>query len=491
MAAAGAAGELEAGRVVAGRYRIEGLLGRGGMGRVYRAVDEQLGRAVALKVLAVARDGSVPPEEAARRMLREARSAAAFSHANAVAVFDVGEFEGAPFIAMELVRGRTLRETIGDTTVGVRERLRWLGDVARALAAAHRAGLVHRDVKPDNVIVGDDGVVKLLDFGIARRLPGPINPAAATERDGTITVEGTLVGTPAYMAPEQLRGEKVDGRADQFAWAVMAFELLAGTKPWPTANAAELIAAVLSKPAPPLVVAGVPAHVTAAIARALAKPPGDCFVSMDALIAALDDGGASARERPRLPLVWLIGGVGALAALAVVVGAVRRHASPAKLEVPMATSPAGTAPVRFLCAGIRRASSRATTASGRGAIATATFSPAAARELVAVGHDGMCACPRGGSTHGGSCPSAMHSSDDYRNYLASAATRAARRCPGGAGVRFFIRVDPDGRAFDARIDGGATADVAAQRCVVDALSKLELDPPPNGLAGIGLRPGED
>ena len=298
------------------------------------------------------------------------------------------------------------------------------------------------------------------------------------------------MGTPAYMAPEQLRGEKVDGRANQFAWAVMAFELLAGTKPWPTANAAELIAAVLSKPAPPLVVAGVPAHVTAAIARALAKPPGDRFVSMDALIAALDDGGASARERPRLPLVWLIGGVGALAALAVVVGAVRRHASPAKLEVPMATSPAGTAPVRFLCADPSR-EQPCDDGERPWCDRDGHFLACCGKELVAVGHDGMCACPRGGSTHGGSCPSAMHSSDDYRNYLASAATRAARRCAGGAGVRFFIRVNPDGRAFDARIDGGATADVAAQRCVVDALSKLELDPPPNGLAGIGLRPGED
>jgi len=355
---------------------------------------------------------------------------------------------------------------------------------------------VHRDVKPDNVIVGDDGVVKLLDFGIARRLPGPIDPAAATARDGTITVEGTLVGTPAYMAPEQLRGEKVDGRADQFAWAVMAFELLARTKPWATTNAAELIAAVLSKPAPPLVVAGVPAHVTATIARALAKPPGDRFSSMDALVAALDGDGASVRARPRLPLFWLVGGVAALAAVAVVVGAVRRHASDAPPTPPPGkrapvSSAGGVAPVRYFC---DRDKTEGCPLDGERAWCDrdGNFLGCCAEGMVALGHDGMCGCPKGGSTRDGtSCERSLHTTSDYgRSYLFGASRRAVSRACGEIADRvgYDLVIDPDGRVFRASLHGGPFASEAQQRCVLDALRKLEVDPPPNGEMGIGYGP---
>src|SRR3954464_7281608 len=137
------------------RYTIEALIGQGGMGCVYRAYDPRLGRRVALKVIS---EGSAPAADA--RLVREARTAAAFDHPNAVAIFDVGELDGAPYIVMELVAGRTLREAVGDASVPVATRAGWLGDVARALAAAHRRGLVHRDIKPENVMVRDDGVVK-------------------------------------------------------------------------------------------------------------------------------------------------------------------------------------------------------------------------------------------------------------------------------------------------------------------------------------------
>src|SRR5262249_32521673 len=138
------------------RYVVEEPIGEGGMGRVYRARDEKLRRRVALKVLHV--------EGAVTRVLREARAAAALNHPNAVAVFDVGEHEGDPYIAMELVSGCALRAYVESRARPVSERIRWLVDVARALAAAHRAGLVHSDIKPDNVMLRDDGVIKVLDF---------------------------------------------------------------------------------------------------------------------------------------------------------------------------------------------------------------------------------------------------------------------------------------------------------------------------------------
>jgi len=201
------------------RYLIEAVLGRGGMGEVYEALDTRLGRRVALKLLPADADAGDN-----QRMMREARAAAAFAHPNVVVVYDVGEVLGSTYIAMELVRGKVLRAFVGDAAIPRARRLRWLCDVAQALAAAHEAGLVHRDVKPDNVMVRDDGTVKVLDFGIARRQASRVDPSAPTAVDnsaiGTLTEAGVVVGTPLYAAPEQLRSEDLDGRADQFAWGV-------------------------------------------------------------------------------------------------------------------------------------------------------------------------------------------------------------------------------------------------------------------------------
>jgi eukaryotic-like serine/threonine-protein kinase len=160
------------------RYTIDAAIGHGGMGVVYRAHDSRLDRRVALKVLGGGVDRGQGDGDA--RLLREARAAAALDHPNAVSIFDVGEHEGATYIVMELVSGRTLREVVGDASVPVATRVTWLADVARALAAAHRRGLVHRDIKPENVMVRDDGVVKVLDFGIARRIAGQVDPSAPT-----------------------------------------------------------------------------------------------------------------------------------------------------------------------------------------------------------------------------------------------------------------------------------------------------------------------
>lgn len=273
------------------RYTIEALIGQGGMGCVYRAYDPRLDRRVALKVISEGPEG--PPSPATNaRLLREARAAAAFDHPNAVTVFDVGEFGGTPYIVMELVEGRTLRQAPGETPPPVSTRVGQLIDVARALAAAHKRGLVHRDIKPENVMIRNDGMVKVLDFGIARRTAGPTNAQSATVPAlPTLTVEGAQMGTPVYMAPEQIRGEQVDGRADQFAWGVLAYEVLAQKLPW--RGGSDLLAVMASAltdsvDRSALDQAGVSPAVTRAVLRALEKKPDARFASMDELRSALE-----------------------------------------------------------------------------------------------------------------------------------------------------------------------------------------------------------
>jgi serine/threonine-protein kinase len=297
------------------RYTIESVLGEGGMGRVYRAYDARLDRRVALKVLLPEPPPSKPgavidSSDGPARVLREARAAAAFDHPNVVAIFDVGEAGGLGFISMELVEGATLRRFIGDPAVPLERRVRWLTDVARALAAAHARGLVHRDVKPDNVMVRDDGVVKVLDFGIARRMRFDIDPTAPTQLSSaliqaapsvppeasmrsvpTITQRGTLIGTPIYMAPEQVRGDPIDARVDQYAWGVTAYELLSGRLPFEVKeDALQLVAEIFSREARSLseLVPSIPHAVDAAILRAIAKRPEKRFSKMEKVIARLE-----------------------------------------------------------------------------------------------------------------------------------------------------------------------------------------------------------
>jgi tetratricopeptide (TPR) repeat protein len=277
-----------------GRYEIVELLGNGGMGQVFRAHDTLLGRAVALKVL------HAPPAEsdeaeAMSQMLREARAAASLDHPNAVAIFDLGELEGQPYLAMELIDGATLRHAISEGTAPLDLRIAWLVDVALALAAAHKRRIVHRDVKPENVMVRRDGIVKVLDFGIARTLPDV--DRFATTRSLTLfgartgdhaaspAVTRGVRGTPAYMAPEQLRGEPLDGRADQFAWGVLAYELLTGEHPWQEGDLVALARDIVATPAPPLRARNeaIAPEVERVIARALAKSAADRYPVMDDL----------------------------------------------------------------------------------------------------------------------------------------------------------------------------------------------------------------
>jgi hypothetical protein len=275
------------------RYAIEALIGQGGMGHVYRAHDGRLGRRVAIKVL-----GRPADHDASERLTREARAAAAIDHPNAVAIFDVGEHEGTPYIVMELVVGRTLRAVIEDASVAQSVRIAHLADAGRALAAAHKRGLVHRDVKPENVMIRDDGTLKVLDFGIARRTAGD-DPALPTRTTAlpTLTIEGVKLGTPVYMAPEQIRGGELDGRTDQFAWGVVAYELLAGRLPWRGTDALAVMASVLTDDVDraPLDDAGVPRAVQDVLLRALSKRPDARFASMEDAVRALE---AAARGDP-------------------------------------------------------------------------------------------------------------------------------------------------------------------------------------------------
>jgi serine/threonine protein kinase len=263
-----------------GRYVLSERLGRGGMAEVFRARDTVLGREVALKLL------RTDTESASReRMLREAQAAAKFSHPGSVVVFDVGAHGDTPFIAMELVRGRTLSSYLGDASVPIGRRVRWSAAIARVLAAAHRAGLVHRDVKPSNVMIREDGEVKVLDFGVARLRQAELADAHQPE----LTAAGAIVGTPGYAAPEQLHGEAVDGRADQFAWGVTTYELFAGRRPWTGDSTGELIAQVLMHPFKPLAEAApeVPPEVAHAVERALSREPEERFESLDEAADAL------------------------------------------------------------------------------------------------------------------------------------------------------------------------------------------------------------
>ncbi len=258
-----------------GRYRLDDRIGAGGMGVVYRAHDETLDRPVAVKLLRPGYDADAGTE----RLQREARAMARLSHPNVVTVFDVGTHEGSVFVAMEFVDGITLREWL--------ERPRAVGDVlamlrqaAEGLAAAHAAGLVHRDFKPENVIIGRDNRLRVLDFGLAK-------PVDAEVTQDLLTLSGTVLGTPRYMSPEQFRGEPADAKSDQFSWGVVAYEAIYGTHPYEPTDGKPLPRAVLAgrlRPAP--VRADVPPAVRDALLRAVAHDPEQRHASMPELVEA-------------------------------------------------------------------------------------------------------------------------------------------------------------------------------------------------------------
>ncbi len=284
-----------------GRYRVIRRLGAGGMGLVLLAEDVDLKRQVALKL--------VLPDRALRatdyqRTMREAQAMAKVSHPNVVAIFDVGTHRDRIYIAMELVAGRELSSWLGRDR-SVDEILRVFREAAQGLDAAHRAGLVHRDFKPHNVMVGDDGVVKVMDFGLARAATTVDESSTPDARDEIlpgflatpITRAGALVGTPAYMAPEQLRGDVVDARSDQYSFCVTLYEALYRKRPYVGVDGRSLHEAMRAGPPSLDPGRGVPRRVREALRRGLAFDTADRWPSMGALVAALDAG------RPRRVMV--------------------------------------------------------------------------------------------------------------------------------------------------------------------------------------------
>src|SRR5439155_6694600 len=265
------------GTVLTGRYRLIELLGQGGMATIYRANDAQLGRDVAVKLL---RPEYGRDPDFGERFRHEAKAAASLNDPNIVSVFDYGQDEAGPYIVMELVDGEDLSTVIRRTgALPPRQAARIAAEVARALGAAHARGIVHRDVKPGNVLLARDGRVKVTDFGIARAIA-----------EAQMTLPGTTLGSVHYFSPEQVRGESASELSDIYALGIVLYELLTGRRPWEGDTAAAVALARLSGsvPMPSGVRAGIPPTLEAIDRKALAPDPADRFQTANAMANALD-----------------------------------------------------------------------------------------------------------------------------------------------------------------------------------------------------------
>ena len=327
-------------RVLAGRYRLGGLLGRGGMAEVYDGYDERLHRQVAVKLLRA--DLAADPDIRGRFEV-EARSAAQLSHPNVVGVYDTGEDGGTPFIVMERLPGETLGDRMAAGPVEEAWLCRVAGDVLGALGAAHAAGLVHRDVKPGNILIGADGCAKVADFGIAK----------SAEVAGDPTGTGLLVGTPAYLAPERLEGRPATERSDLYSFGVVLYEALAGAKPFRGTTPVDVATAVLNTQPPPLrdLRPDVDPQVAAAVQRALSKDPAARPATAAEMAAALAGGPLPAADPTVVVAVpepegdaTLVGG-SSLVVPAVAEGAAHEPPAGAAAGRPVADRPAAGRPV--------------------------------------------------------------------------------------------------------------------------------------------------
>jgi eukaryotic-like serine/threonine-protein kinase len=286
-----------------GPYEIRSLLGAGGMGEVFLAHDARLGREVAIKIL--------PPDVAGdpdrlRRFEVEARAASQLNHPNILTVYDVGSENGLPYVVTERLEGETLRERLSRGPLGEREALELARQIARGLAAAHGRGIVHRDLKPENLFLTRDGHAKILDFGLAK-LSGDGGGSETRVETAYATEPGMIVGTVQYMAPEQVKGQRVDHRADLFAFGVVLYETVSGTGPFKRPSGAESMSAVLNDTPPPLdeVRAGLSPLLARVADHCLEKAPEQRFQSARDLLFALDSASSAStsgmRGQPAVP----------------------------------------------------------------------------------------------------------------------------------------------------------------------------------------------
>src|SRR4051795_2532760 len=267
----------EIGTVLGGRYRVMELLGQGGMARIYRGHDNQLDRDVAIKIL---RPEYGRDPDFGSRFRHEAQAAASLNHPNIVAVYDYGQDEPGPFIVMELVDGEDLASIIKRSgALPPRQAARITAEAARALHAAHQRGIVHRDVKPSNIMIDRDGRVKVADFGIARAVA-----------EAQMTLPGTTLGSVHYFSPEQARGDQTTPASDIYSLGIVLFELLTGHRPWEADSAAAVAMARLAGPAPDpsSLRSGIPADLVAIDRKALAPEPADRWSSAASMAAALE-----------------------------------------------------------------------------------------------------------------------------------------------------------------------------------------------------------
>ena len=324
--AAAPAGDRPAGPPLSGRqigaYTLDGPIGAGGMGVVYRAVDTKLNRPVAIKFLS---DDLADPA-ARRRFQREAQTASSLNHPHILTVYDAGEFEGRQYLVTEFVDGGTLRDWERGASRGWRQTIELLVGVADGLAAAHHAGILHRDIKPENILITKSGYAKLADFGLAKL------HEAATPDDGARTVTetrtraGVILGTAAYMSPEQALGQPLDARSDIFSFGVVLHEALSGQRPFTGASDLELLHAIIHGPGGPLP-NDVPVPLRMVVEKALEKDPADRFQSMRDIVVDLRRVARQSGESPsgseaRLPATPRRHRWAAIAALAVVLAAV-------------------------------------------------------------------------------------------------------------------------------------------------------------------------
>ena len=277
---------------VVSHYKIHEKLGEGGMGVVYRAEDSVLNRQVAVKALPAS--ASTDPERR-ERFLHEARTASSLNHPNIVTILDICQSGGSDLIVMEFVPGKTLGEIIGHKGIQVSDALKIAIQIADALAAAHRAGIVHRDLKPGNIMVSDEGRVKVLDFGLAKLAGGVLGRTQGSKAEQAATLsmrmDGVLVGTVAYMSPEQAEGKPVDSRSDVFAFGAVLYEMVTGRKAFQGESTASTLAAILrEQPKPATLIADqAPRELEKIIARCLRKDPARRYQSMEDVKLALEE----------------------------------------------------------------------------------------------------------------------------------------------------------------------------------------------------------